>query len=96
MDQEQILKLGHELSELKLRARNVGYKNNIPKLPSLKNREIGHQNSVMSGFYKRLSNWTNGLNVMENPGGLITEHRINLDLEATTVKLSEHFNVIKQ
>ena len=77
MDKELILKIELELSELKIRARDIGYKNEIPRLPlKLKNKDEKSQKAVMSGFYKRLLNWKNGLVIMENPGGVPTNIEI--------------------
>lgn len=99
MEQEQIMKLESELLELKARARNVGYKNSIPRLPKkLKNKESGLQLSVMSGFNKRLSNWKSGLIIMENPGGLNYDNseKKPTKLSESIANLAEHFNEPKQ
>jgi hypothetical protein len=48
------------LAQLSLRANRIGYKNKQPKLPG----KINPQS--MRGFNKRLANWTNILNHIEN------------------------------
>lgn len=99
MEQEQIMKIESELLELKVRARNAGYKNIIPRLPKkLKNKETTLQMSVMSGFRKRLTNWKNGLITMENPGGLNSDNseKKSSKLSESIVTLAEHFNEPKQ
>jgi hypothetical protein len=96
MEQEQITKIEYELSELKSRARNIGYKNEIPRLPKkLRSKEPGLQMSVMTGFNKRLSNWKHGLVVMENPGGLGSAEKRETEIKASVATLAEHFNESK-
>jgi hypothetical protein len=93
MEQEQIVKLESELSDLKVRARNIGYKNEIPRLPKkLRSKDASFQQSVMSGFYKRLSNWKNGLVTMENPGGMGAVEKKDTAIKTSIATLAEHFN----
>jgi len=93
MEQEQIIKLETELSELKIRAKNIGYKNEIPRLPKkLRSKDASFQQSVMSGFYKRLSNWKNGLMIMENPGGMGAVEKKDTAIKTSIATLAEHFN----
>jgi hypothetical protein len=51
--------IANQLYELNLRAKKINYKNKIPKLPK------NPTESTMSGFRKRLSNWTNLLSHCE-------------------------------
>lgn len=60
----------NEITELKVRARSIGYKNNFPKLPKEQYTQSAFD-SVMMGFEKRLQNWKNGLVQLENPGGTL-------------------------
>jgi len=60
----QIEELLKEISELKVRATKIGYKNIIPKLP-----QSGSEQSML-GFLYRLDNWKKQLLQLENPGGL--------------------------
>jgi len=93
MEQEQISKIESELSDLKVRARNIGYKNEIPSLPKkLRTKDAKFQQSVMSGFYKRLSNWKSGLTTMENPGGVNSVEKKETAIKAAIDTLAEHFN----
>lgn len=89
MKSEKILKIESELSELKSRARTSGYKNGIPKLPE------NYQDNSMIGFYKRLSNWKNGLILAENPNGLAS-HKVKSEnigeFVVSTAALIEHFS----
>lgn len=58
----------NEISDLKVRAVNIGYKNVIPKLPeSRRNFE-----QSMLGFMYRLDNWKKQLLQLENPGGMLS------------------------
>lgn len=62
--------LKNEISDLKSRAREVGYKNGFPKLPKEQQTQKSFDN-LMVGFHKRLQNWKNGLLQLENPGGML-------------------------
>ena len=89
MKQDKIIEIELELLELKSRAKNVGYKNIIPKLP------VNPQESVMIGFYKRLSNWKKGLSIVENPSGFIPAEvtaKKEAEFITSTSALAEHFN----
>jgi hypothetical protein len=94
--QDKITEVESELSELKSRARNAGYKNVMPKLSEkLKFYDEGLQEGIMCGFYKRLSNWKQGLIIMENPGGLVYANVLakkEEELKISTNALMEHFN----
>ncbi len=96
MKQEKIIEIESELLELKSRARNAGYKNSMPILSKkLKFYDEGLQESIMCGFYKRLTNWKSGLIIMENPGGLVyadKEIKKAEELKISTNALIEHFN----
>lgn len=96
MKQEKILEIESELSDLKSRARAVGYKNEIPTLSKkLKSQTEDLQSSTMTGFYKRLSNWTQKLMIMENPGSLVyaqTKVKQENELNVATASLIEHFS----
>lgn len=59
-----------DMSELKMRARNIGYKNVFPRLPKEQHTQKAFDN-LMMGFHKRLDNWKNGLMQLENPGGML-------------------------
>ena len=54
-----IEELANEISELGYRANKVKYKNKLPKLPK------NPTDATMSGYYKRLRNWSNGLFSLE-------------------------------
>lgn len=89
MKPDKITQIEFELIELKSRARNVGYKNIIPRLP------VRFQESVMIGFYKRLSNWKKGLTIVENPSGFIPAEvtaKKEAEFITSTTALAEHFN----
>ncbi len=74
---EELLK---ELSDLKMRAIKVGYKNIIPKLPESK----ANFEQSMNGFHYRLHNWKKQLIQLENPGGLPSHSpKNNINLEET-------------
>jgi len=93
MRDEKITELEMELIELKSRARNMGYKNQIPRLPkNIRNKPEGLQVSLLSGFTKRLSNWKHGLVIIENPGGIPYESTKPTVSQATAEALAEHFN----
>jgi len=62
--------LKNEISDLKNRARIIGYKNVFPNLPKEQNTQAAFDN-LMIGFEKRLNNWKNGLIQLENPGGTL-------------------------
>lgn len=60
MDKEVTLQeIENQLADLKSRAKRIDYKNVIPRLP----KKITH--STLSGFKKRLSNWTKQLEHLE-------------------------------
>jgi len=63
---EELLK---EMSELKVRATKMGYKNVMPKLP-----QSGSEQSML-GFFYRLDNWKKQLLQLENPGGLPSDKK---------------------
>jgi len=93
MEQDRITKIESELLELKARARNIGYKNEIPRLPkNIRVKTAGLQESLLSGFTKRLSNWERGLLLMENPGGLTLKADNARNLAEATTNLVHHFN----
>lgn len=58
--------LRNELTFLQSRARTVGYKNALPKMPSGKRISGEPPVHLMTGFYMRLGNWINGLVQLEN------------------------------
>jgi len=62
--------LKKEINELKVRAREIGYKNAFPKFPKEQYSQKAFDN-LMMGFEKRLTNWKNGLEQLENPGGTL-------------------------
>ncbi len=96
MKQEKIAEIELELLELKSRARHAGYKNIIPKLSKkLQSQSNEIQESVMMGFRKRLSNWKQGLTIVENPSGMTSaekESKKEEEFVVSTTALAEHFN----
>jgi hypothetical protein len=62
--------LKNEISDLKTRARIIGYKNVFPRLPKEQHTQTAFDN-LMIGFEKRFQNWKNGLIQLENPGGTL-------------------------
>jgi hypothetical protein len=62
--------LKNEINDLKNRARQIGYKNVFPKFPKEQYSQKSFDN-LMMGFEKRLTNWKNGLEQLENPGGAL-------------------------
>ena len=79
--------LQSELSDLRVRATKVGYKNKLPQMP--KATRFGSNNlppdHLMQGFRKRLSNWTSGLLQLEYPGGIPVEKPIE-KVEASSLE----------
>lgn len=69
IDAKTINEINSELTELKLRAKKVGYKNAIPRIPKFKKTHPHNHNSTLMGFNKRINNWKKGLLILENPGG---------------------------
>lgn len=74
--------LQNEITDLKNRARIVGYKNIFPRLPKDQNTQISFDN-LMIGFEKRLHNWKNGLIQLENPGGTLNGKKRGHDANPT-------------
>lgn len=70
-NQTPLQELQSELSDYRSRAIQADYKSKIPSLPrSTKMNQHGLPAShLMTGFYKRLTNWLKGLEQLENPGG---------------------------
>lgn len=58
-----------EMSDLKIRGLNIGYRNVFPRLPKDQLTQRAFDN-LMVGFHKRLANWKSGLLQIENPGGM--------------------------
>lgn len=69
MKEDKLQELQSELNELKNRAIKVGYVNKLPRLPKSYGIYSMPPEHTMVGFYKRLTNWENGLLQMEFPGG---------------------------
>ncbi len=56
---KELHKYATQLSELSLRAKKINYLNKLPRLPKKPTE------ATMMGFKKRLSNWVNALNHLE-------------------------------
>lgn len=77
--------LKSEMSELKIRARAIGYKNAFPRLPKEQHTQKAYEN-LMMGFHKRLDNWKGGLLQLENPGGMLNgKKRSDIDKKSGIV-----------
>jgi hypothetical protein len=66
IDTKVIYEVQQELIALKTKARNIGYKNQIPRLPISNQKNHTSFESRMIGFNKRFRNWKHDLDKFEN------------------------------
>jgi hypothetical protein len=82
MNNMTTVELTNELSELIYRAKKVNYKNIPPRLPK------NPTESTMTGFHKRLRNWSNGLFSLEQE-----TNRHNKRIVKTDINLLKSYTI---
>jgi hypothetical protein len=87
MDSKTIIEAQSRLADLKARANRVGYKCELPTLPTFKKEHPGVHKSQMMGFNGRLYNWEKGLLQFEHPGGMPHSEPLNETQISEGVKL---------
>lgn len=66
IENKTLNEIQNELVSLQERAKKIGYKNIIPKIPQGKKLGSEPPEHLLAGFNLRLSNWINGLIQLEN------------------------------